>query len=184
MQLYTRTGDQGQTRLIGQEVVAKDDLRVEAYGTIDELNSYLGIIMANPDLDEQIRQELQEIQDLLFDCGTDLAAPKGTIAERLTPQAVSWLEDRINSYQDIPAKIEAFVLPGGCLAASQLHYARTICRRAERRVVTSLKDYEANPSVLKFINRLSDYLFAVARLANHQAGHPEAFYKRSGKVFR
>lgn len=184
MQLYTRTGDKGQTRLIGRQVVDKDDIRVEAYGTIDELNSYLGVIISDPELDSTLKSELQEIQQLLFDCGSDLAAPKGTIEDRTSSQAVTWLEERITYYQDIPAKIECFILPGGCPLASQLHYARTVCRRAERRVVASFKVHESNENVLKFINRLSDYLFAVARLVNHQANHPESFYERSGRVFR
>lgn len=186
MQIYTRTGDKGQTRIIGNEVIAKDHSRVEAYGTIDELNSYLGVIMASSQLAADLKEELYQIQQLLFDCGTDIATPAGYMEPRTPDAAVKWLEDRIDQYTNIPPKIESFILPGGNLEASQLHFARTICRRAERRVVTfmSESDSNANQSVLIFLNRLSDYLFVLARLVNHQMGSPETFYERSGKVFR
>ncbi|MBG9980121.1 cob(I)yrinic acid a,c-diamide adenosyltransferase [Facklamia sp. DSM 111018] len=184
MQVYTRTGDKGQTRIIGMDVVPKDHIRVEAYGTIDELNSLVGVIISYPNIEQTVKEELQEIQQLLFDCGTDTATPHGYMDYRTKKEAIDWLEERIDAYSDIPAKIESFILPGGILEASMLHYARTVCRRAERCVVSFQNETESNPNVLKFLNRLSDYLFVVARLVNHQMDHQETFYERSGKVFR
>lgn len=184
MKLYTRTGDQGQTRLIGNQVVMKDDPCVEAYGTIDEVNSYMGLVIASPDLSQVLRDDLLLIQQYLFDCGTDIANQDQKIPYRTKEDWVLWLERKIDGYETIPPKLESFILPGGCQAAAHLQYARALVRRAERQIVTYMRQHPVNSHVLKFLNRLSDYLFVAARLANFEAGISEPVYVRSGKVFR
>ncbi|MCR8968691.1 cob(I)yrinic acid a,c-diamide adenosyltransferase [Facklamia sp. 7083-14-GEN3] len=184
MKIYTRTGDKGDTRLIGNRVVAKNDPLVEAYGSIDELNSFIGMIIASPNLPSEICQELIEIQQLLFDCGTDIANADGKIPYRTKESAITWLEDRIDAYDLRVEPIESFILPGGTMEASQLQYARSIARRVERRLVSLPISGKGNPNVLKFLNRLSDYLFVGGRLVNHLNNQAEPKYVRSGKVFR
>lgn len=184
MKIYTRTGDKGQTRIIGNKVVQKDDARVEAYGTIDELNSIVGMIIATEGMSEEIKDELKEIQQYLFDCGTDIASPYDQSKHRTKEEFIQWLENRIDIYTNIPPKIESFILPGGSPAAGLIHFARTVARRAERRVVTFQNLTESNKLVLTFLNRLSDYFFVLARLVNFQSGNLDSFYERSGKVFR
>ncbi|MGF3114045.1 cob(I)yrinic acid a,c-diamide adenosyltransferase [Facklamia sp. P12945] len=184
MKIYTRTGDQGNTRLIGNRVVAKNNPLVEAYGSIDELNSYIGILIASPNLADEIRQDLLEIQQLLFDCGTDVANADEKIPYRTAETAITWLEERIDAYDKRVDPIESFILPGGTMEASQLQYARSIARRVERRLVSLPISEKLNPNVLKFLNRLSDYLFVGGRLVNHLNNQAEPKYVRSGKVFR
>lgn len=185
MQLYTRTGDQGATRIIGGKSVHKNSAQVEAYGTVDELNSILGMLAAHGDLWPELQTEIMEIQQYLFDCGNDLATPEASerYPFRLTSDHVSWLESRIDEYSDIPPTIESFILPGGSSLAALIHFARTVTRRAERCNVSLQHVQTINPASLKFLNRLSDYFFALARLANHRAGVEDVLYERSGKVF-
>lgn len=185
MQLYTRTGDQGTTRIIGGKSVHKNSAQVEAYGTVDELNSILGMLAAHGDLWPELQTEIMEIQQYLFDCGNDLATPEASerYPFRLTSDHVSWLESRIDEYSDIPPAIESFILPGGSSLAALIHFARTVTRRAERCTVSLQHVQTINPASLKFLNRLSDYFFALARLANHRAGVEDVLYERSGKVF-
>lgn len=185
MQLYTRTGDQGTTRIIGGKSVHKNSAQVEAYGTVDELNSILGLLAAHGDLWPELQTEIMEIQQYLFDCGNDLATPEASerYPFRLTSDHVSWLESRIDEYSDIPPAIESFILPGGSSLAALIHFARTVTRRAERCTVSLQHVQTINPASLKFLNRLSDYFFALARLANHRAGVEDVLYERSGKVF-
>lgn len=184
MQIYTRTGDKGKTRIIGNSVVSKSDVRVEAYGTIDELNSLIGIIASLPAIKPELTEELKLIQQYLFDCGTDTSMPHDPTKYRTKAEFITWLEGRIDHYSEIPNPIESFILPGGSHPASVIHFARTVARRAERCVVRFQEETESNILVLQFLNRLSDYLFALARVVNHEAGHDETFYERSGKVFR
>ncbi|MGX7108207.1 cob(I)yrinic acid a,c-diamide adenosyltransferase [Facklamia miroungae] len=184
MKVYTRTGDKGDTRLIGNRVVAKNDPLVEAYGSIDELNSFIGMIIASPNLTEEIRSDLFEIQQLLFDCGTDVANADGKIPYRTQEKAITWLEERIDNYDKRLKPIESFILPGGTLEASQIQFARSIARRVERRLVGLPTAEKGNPNVLKYLNRLSDYLFVCGRLINHDHNQEEPQYLRSGKVFR
>ncbi|MDE1547610.1 cob(I)yrinic acid a,c-diamide adenosyltransferase [Jeotgalibaca caeni] len=184
MQLYTRTGDKGKTRIIGNSVVSKSDVRVEAYGTIDELNSLIGIVASLSSVSNELTEELQLIQQYLFDCGTDTSMPHDESKYRTKATYITWLEKRIDYYSDLPPKIQSFILPGGSYAASQVHFARTVARRAERRVVAFQETTESNIYVLQFLNRLSDYLFALARVLNFEEKHEETFYERSGKVFR
>ncbi|WP_034552596.1 cob(I)yrinic acid a,c-diamide adenosyltransferase [Carnobacterium funditum] len=184
MQVYTKRGDYGNTNIIGGRTVKKDALRVEAYGTIDEANSLIGYIVSQMnEQDVTLKNELIQIQHYLFDCGTDLATPHGKNSYKLTKESITWIEARIDCYAPIPPAIESFVLPGGQPVASLLHIARTVVRRAERRMVSFASEEETNPHAGIFINRLSDYLFVLARLVNHQNKVAEPLYERGGKVF-
>lgn len=183
MQIYTRTGDKGTTKLIGGTEIRKDDARVEAYGSIDELNSVVGLTHSFANDWPALQPELQQIQQFLFDCGNDFATPEDKYPYRMTEDAILWLEARIDYYTNNAPEITAFILPGGTRLASYLHLARTITRRAERVCVTFTNKKAYNPQALKFINRLSDYFFAVARVSNARAQIEDVFYERSGKVF-
>jgi cob(I)alamin adenosyltransferase len=171
MNIYTKTGDKGQTSLIGGRV-NKDDIRVEAYGTIDELNGFVG--QAIYQLDEttlkDVKEELVTIQHELFDCGSDLAFAKD--------------DQCIDVYMSEAPAIERFILPGGTPAATTLHICRTITRRAERLVVGVQREHKINAAVLQYLNRLSDYFFAAARIANAREHVQDVEYIRSAKVFK
>lgn len=158
--IYTRTGDKGSTGLGGGTRVDKDDLRVEAFGTVDELNSAIGLVLACA-LPAAVRAVLEDVQHDLFDVGSELAQPGHT----LIPAAyVTRLEQTLDGFNaDLPP-LKEFILPGGGLAAAHCHLARTICRRAERRVVTLSKREAINIESLRYLNRLSDLLFVVARV--------------------
>lgn len=183
MILYTKTGDKGLTRLIGGTQVSKDCKRVEAYGTVDELNSLIGYIISEMDCFAEVKNELEEIQQYLFDCGTDLATQYGVREYIFSENATEWLEKRIDFYSVIPPEIETFIIPGGTKLASLIHMARTVTRRCERLVVSLSNTADINENVLKFLNRLSDYLFALARFANYKCGVKDIMYKRGEKVF-
>jgi cob(I)alamin adenosyltransferase len=179
VKIYTRTGDSGETSLFGGARVRKDDARIEAYGTIDELNSCLGVARATwpaSSLDGQFHA----IQSDLFDIGAHLASPgtsrfAGPSAERVTS-----LERDIDAMESELAPLKTFILPGGTLVAAQLHVARTVCRRAERLVV-SLNDADDATTKLSitYLNRLSDFLFVAARFANHKSGVADVPWTRS-----
>ena len=162
MKIYTRTGDGGQTSLFGGTRVSKSDARIEAYGTVDELNSFLGV---TGDLDG-----MAAIQSDLFEIGAHLASPGTSRFPGVDPQRIEDLERAIDTMERELAPLTTFILPGGSATASQLHIARTVCRRAERRVVALEDDSPATQSTITYLNRLSDYLFVAARFANHQAG--------------
>ncbi|TYR80880.1 cob(I)yrinic acid a,c-diamide adenosyltransferase [Priestia megaterium] len=185
MNIYTKTGDKGQTSLIGGRV-NKDDIRVEAYGTIDELNSFVG--QAIYQLDEKIlkdvKEELINIQHELFDCGSDLAFARDDHPYKVGNEMIIKLEERIDAYMSEASPIERFILPGGTPAAATLHICRTITRRAERLVVAGQREHKMNEAVLKYLNRLSDYFFAAARIANGREQVQDVEYIRSAKVFR
>jgi len=184
MQLYTRIGDKGQTKLVGNYTVEKDDPRVEAYGTIDELNSLVGLAASSEKVEAELKEELLQIQQFLFDCGNDLATSNAEkYPYRMDLEPTKWLESKIDAYAEEPDPVESFILPGGTRLAAELHHCRTVTRRAERTVVAFQKEEENNPAVLKFVNRLSDYFFAVARVANFRAEVDDVLYERSGKVF-
>lgn len=186
MAIYTRTGDQGETSVIGGRV-GKDDVRVEAYGTIDELNSFVGqarSFMAE-EIFADVREQLLEIQHELFDCGTDLAFVKISESKYMVKaEMAERLEGWIDSLQNENPKLERFILPGGSQLSSVLHVCRTVCRRAERRAVTLGRSQDINPQAVIYLNRLSDYFFALARVANTRAGIADVEYVRSKKVFR
>lgn len=172
MKIYTKTGDGGDTGLFGGGRVGKDDARVEAYGQVDELNSVLGLARAEGL--GKLDSLAQSLQDQLFTVGSILATPKESKAAAHIPQVQdSWItamEQAIDSYDLELAPLTAFILPGGSKAASALHLARTVCRRAERHVVPLFRQGLVDAQVVVFLNRLSDLLFAMARYANHLAG--------------
>ncbi len=159
MQIYTRTGDKGYTRIIGGMKLAKDSERIKAYGTIDELNSFVGYAITLIKNNDSLKKELTQIQQCLFDCGNDLATPNGKGTYRVTSALTEWIEKCIDAHVVIPPEVESFILPGGSQAASILHICRTIARRAEREIVTFQWTNDMNDEVLIFVNRLSDYFF-------------------------
>lgn len=186
MKIYTRTGDKGTTALIGGRV-AKDDLRVEAYGTIDELNSFVGKAMTELDTEKfaDILTDLETIQNELFDGGGDLANVMKERHYKLDEAPITVLEERIDKLMEEAPPLERFILPGGSPAAATLHIARTITRRAERVTVTLMNAADdVSPVVGRYLNRLSDYLFVAARIVNARLGIPDNEYIRSAKVFR
>ncbi|MGG3642684.1 cob(I)yrinic acid a,c-diamide adenosyltransferase [Bacillus gobiensis] len=185
MKLYTRTGDQGQTSLIGGRV-SKDDIRVESYGTIDELNSFIGLAAAELEnkITSEIKEELFKIQFELFDCGGELANVSKTKEGMLKEEYVEFLEQRIDEYTKEAPPLERFILPGGSKASAYVHAARTIARRAERQIVRLMNSEEIPSVTLKYINRLSDYLFAVARVINFRLHVKDVEYERGAIVFR
>ncbi|MBM7583842.1 cob(I)alamin adenosyltransferase [Bacillus pakistanensis] len=186
MRIYTRTGDKGQTSIIGGRV-EKDDIRVEAYGTVDEVNCFVGQAMAelDPTLFKDILEDLEKIQHELFDCGGDLANVTKSRPMKLTKEAITYLEKRIDEFIQQAPTLERFILPGGTKAAASIHIARTVTRRAERLVVSLIK---VDPSVsevsLQYLNRLSDYFFALGRIINYRMNVRDVEYVRSAKVFR
>jgi cob(I)alamin adenosyltransferase len=163
--IYTRLGDDGETHLGDMSRVAKTHPRIEAYGAIDELNAQLGVALATPGLPERSAAWLRRVQNDLFDLGADLSVPPGGERERLrvAPEQVTWLEQACDEVNAGLEPLRSFVLPGGSPAAAQLHVCRTVCRRGERR---ALDVPDANPEVLRYLNRLSDLLFILARDAN------------------
>ncbi|MGX7204069.1 cob(I)yrinic acid a,c-diamide adenosyltransferase [Enterococcus pingfangensis] len=188
MKVYTRSGDKGKTSAIGRPRLMKNSPRIDAYGEVDELNSLIGLIISQEELKQEtftkLSNELIEIQHLLFDVGTDLANIDGDLPLRITADPTKWLEQQIDDYVEKTPTIEKFVLPGGSSLASWLHYARAVCRKVERRVVTLLEQEEINTHAYVFINRLSDYLFIVARYVNNQTNETEVFYRNSDNVFK
>ncbi|HEM5489815.1 TPA: cob(I)yrinic acid a,c-diamide adenosyltransferase [Streptococcus suis] len=188
MRIYTGYGDSGKTRLYGGDRVSKTHERVEAYGTMDELCSLLGRIVAEmreyPELDD-LRMECEKIQQQLFDCGSDLATPRELRPYKQEEAAINWLEERMDAYMHQPPQLEKFIIPGGHLIASSLHMARTLTRRLERRMVALMEiEEKVNPVGLVYINRLSDYFFVLARLVNFRLGVADTVYERSSKIFR
>ena len=167
--IYTRGGDAGQTSLVGGKRVAKDDLRVAAYGGVDETNAAVGL--ARVHTGGTATAMLARIQDDLLDLGADLATPGGGQSDgalRIVQSQIERLEHEIDAMNEVLSPLESFVLPGGTAAAAALHLARTICRRAERDAVALAALEPVNPLAIKFINRLSDHLFVMARTLNDE----------------
>lgn len=187
MKLYTKTGDKGKTSLIGGKA-DKDHLRVEAYGTLDEANSFIGLaqsyLKAEEALFQDVLSELTAIQHELFDCGADLAYVNVQEEGKLKTESITMLEERIDAYVEEAPRLTKFILPGGTETASFLHAARTVIRRAERKIVALAKEEDIPPLALPYVNRLSDYLFAAARIVNHRLGEVDVEYERSADVFR
>lgn len=175
MKIYTKTGDDGTTSLFSGGRVPKHHLRVESYGTVDELNSCLGVVRASspsPKTDDLVTI----IQNHLFRLGSDLATPMDAKADwlvRITPDEVIWAEETIDDLTQSLPELKHFILPGGVLAGAHLHMARTICRRAERLVVALAENEAINDASLVYLNRLSDCLFTLARYENAQHDEPE-----------
>jgi cob(I)alamin adenosyltransferase len=173
--IYTRAGDQGETSLGDGSRVSKLDCRIGAFGTVDELNSALGLVLAG-DVPEPMREPLERIQNELFDVGADLSVPWGvTDRLRVEQELIDRLEQLCDEFNaDLP-ELRSFVLPGGTETSARLHVARTICRRAEREVLLGAQEVDLNPLVLAYLNRLSDLLFILARAAN--AGGEEPLWR-------
>jgi len=178
--IYTRAGDAGETSLGDGARVPKTDLRIEAYGTVDELNSLVGLALAG-DLPDEFRPWLERVQNDLFDLGADLSVPlEDDRRERLrvTARQVEQLEELCDLVNERLEPLKSFVLPGGTEAAARLHVARAVCRRAERLAVALAAEHGVNPAALAYLNRLSDLLFILARAAN--AGSPEPLWRPGG----
>jgi cob(I)alamin adenosyltransferase len=172
VKIYTKTGDDGTTGLIGGLRVAKNDPSIETYGTVDELNAVVG--WASVVAEKSFHAMLRDVQSELFTIGSHLATPEGeSRAAALPALSESWiarLESQIDSVEATLPALRNFILPGGTELAARLHLARTVCRRVERSLVSLASSREVNPIILRYINRLSDWLFVQARLANHAAG--------------
>lgn len=181
MKIYTRSGDDGSTGLFGGGRTQKDDPRVEAYGTVDELNASLGVARAAAG-DGEVEAALAHLQEALFALGADLATPTSSQAtvHRFTEADVEDLERRIDAAEQGLPPLRAFILPAGSERSARLHYARTICRRAERLVVPLLNAQETSGAVLRYLNRLSDLLFVLARRENVLAGVEEVEWAGRG----
>ncbi len=177
MKIYTRTGDAGSTGLFGGPRVSKDDDRIEAYGTVDELNAQLGVIRASG-IPADIDQQLATIQSELFSIGAELATPDPDQHHLRTidQSHIESLEKWIDAHETTLTPLKNFVLPTGTMGACQMHVARSVCRRAERRVVTLARRHEAAVSeeLMIYLNRLSDFLFVLSRVANQRAGIADA----------
>jgi len=176
VKIYTKTGDRGDTRLFDGTKVRKHEERVEAYGDVDELNSFIGAA-ASGIADNEILNQLRQIQSDLFSVGAQLADPRAGEARnerfRLDPVRVTDLENSIDRFEtELPA-LRQFILPGGAPAGAMLHLSRTVCRRAERKVVALANKISVDQTVIQYLNRLSDYLFVLARLVNHRNGQQE-----------
>ena len=183
MKIYTRTGDDGTTGLIGGARVRKSDARLECYGTVDELNAHLGLAVTALS-DQEIRDRVIQAQYDLFVIGSHLAAPDPQSAEMfqlppLDEHIVNRLEMQIDAAENELPALRNFILPGGTEAAARLHVARTICRRAERLLVDFSMDRPTPTTLLTYLNRLGDWLFVHARLANHRAGIADVIWTRT-----
>lgn len=178
--IYTKKGDSGTTALGGGQRVAKDALRVQVYGTVDELNSHIGVALA-VGLCDTLDTVLRSVQNELFDVGSDLCFLEEDKGKYPLPQIearhVERLERLIDEMTQVVGPLENFILPGGSLGAGHLHVARTVCRRAEREATTLAREEGVGPFVLAYLNRLSDALFVMARYENHQQSVPEPLWK-------
>ena len=183
MKIYTKTGDGGETGLFGGPRVFKDDPRVEAYGDVDELNAVLGLVRCES-IEASIDQLLATIQNELFDLGAELASqePDRMGTRRVTASQVSVLESAIDEYDARLPPLKNFILPGGIRPAALLHLARTVCRRAERRVVTLGRREPVSVEIVVYLNRLSDLLFVLSRAVNHFANRTDVPWQPSRKA--
>lgn len=179
--VYTRTGDLGTTSLVGGTRVSKDNPRLEAYGTVDELNSWLGLIVISQSLNADDKAFITWIQNRLFDIGSMLATEPDS---KWQPQAldgadVEKIEIAIDSLDSQLPAHNRFILPGGCEDAARTHIARCVARRAERHIVRLSNEVEISPLIINFVNRLSDYLFVLARYINIKSGSDEIFWEKN-----
>lgn len=181
MKIYTKTGDKGETSLFGGERVLKDSLRIEAYGTIDELNSFIGLSITEIK-NTEVLSVLKKIQNMLFNVGADLAAPDSVRnnklkIKRISPDYVEDIEKAIDYFESKLDLLQSFILPGGTKAAAVLHICRTIARRAERRVVQINKTQQVGDNLIIFLNRLSDLFFVLSRYENKISNVPDVIWK-------
>jgi cob(I)alamin adenosyltransferase len=179
--IYTKTGDAGKTSLIGGTKVFKNNIRIESYGTVDELNSHIGLV-SDYLVDEKIKDLLKEIQDRLFTIGSSLACDPeketGMHLPDLNESDIALLENEIDKMNEVLPPMKNFILPGGNLAVSAIHIARCVCRRSERSCVNMMQqEMFVEPLVIKYLNRLSDYLFVLARYIAHISGVEEIAWK-------
>jgi len=183
MKIYTRTGDDGDTALFGGGRVPKSHIRVEAYGGVDELNAALGLVGSTVE-DEGIRGKVERVQQDLFTLGSSLATPGSedgsakVVIPPLPLRRIEEMEDWIDAAGEETPPLTNFILPGGSQGAASLHLARTVCRRVERGVVRLASVESIDPVVLRYLNRLSDLLFALARLENHRGGVPDTLWQK------
>ncbi|MSR67639.1 cob(I)yrinic acid a,c-diamide adenosyltransferase [Candidatus Peribacteria bacterium] len=175
MKIYTRTGDKGKTGLFGGQRVPKSALRLHAYGSLDELNACLGVVTSEDNLPKPLSKQIEEIQSLLFQIGADLATPLESSANilRMTEAPAMQMEQWIDEMELSLSPLTRFILPGGSRAGAELHFARTICRRAERLIVELDEKEKITKTIIVIINRLSDYLFVAARYANKKLSAEE-----------
>ncbi|WP_416149671.1 cob(I)yrinic acid a,c-diamide adenosyltransferase [Salipaludibacillus sp. HK11] len=185
MKIYTKQGDHGNTQLIGQKV-KKTHERVEAYGTVDELNSAIGLAITflNKEIHIDMIENLTKIQHELFDLGGDLANVTDNQKWAVKKEYIDDLEKNIDKYWEEAPELRKFILPGGEKGAAQLHVCRTIARRAERLVVKVDEQMDTPPNAIAYLNRLSDYFFAVARAVNVRSGTDDVLYERGSDVFK
>ncbi|MEX0863024.1 cob(I)yrinic acid a,c-diamide adenosyltransferase [Nitrosopumilus sp.] len=177
MKIYTKTGDDGNTGLQGNFRISKSHPRIIAYGTVDEANAALGIILTNS-LDEDIVQILTEIQNELFVVGADLSNPNmNDVKNRISLDMIEKLERHIDKFESELPSLTNFILPGGALPAAQIHFVRTIVRRAETQTVQLSEKDEINSNCIKYLNRLSDLLFVIGRLINKRTNHEDIPWK-------
>ncbi|MBX6353311.1 MAG: cob(I)yrinic acid a,c-diamide adenosyltransferase [Thermoflavifilum sp.] len=186
MRIYTRGGDQGKTALIGGSRRYKDDLRVEAYGAVDEAGAFLGWAVSLLDRPEEqdLRDVLTEVQQTLWDVGADLANPKPDGPFRTPDDAAAKIEPWIDQYQAQAPEVKQFILRGGDPAAAAVHVACTVVRRAERRAVSLMRAETVHAPAVRYLNRASDLLFVVARAINARRGTADVVYRNSPQVFR
>lgn len=184
--LYTRTGDAGMTSLVGGARVKKNSVRLEAYGTLDEFSSFLGCVLSDPKCPAEVRGQLQSVQNILFNLGSYLAteAPEGEkpAVRGLDEKDMSDLEGWIDALDEQTPRVKAFVLPGGCMTAARAHVARTVCRRAERRILDLAEVAYVDPALISYVNRLSDYLFILARYFNFMEGVEEIIWRKKDNM--
>lgn len=174
MKIYTKKGDSGETSLFGGSRVSKSSERIEAYGTVDELNSVVGLA-ASYSLSPKGALLTQKVQEYLFVLGADLATPKSsdTRINRIGESEISYLENAIDEMEEDLSPLKNFILPGGSQAGATFHLARTVCRRAERAAVSCSKEEDISAATIKFLNRLSDFFFVLARFENKHGGTAE-----------
>ncbi|MBI3534616.1 MAG: cob(I)yrinic acid a,c-diamide adenosyltransferase [Deltaproteobacteria bacterium] len=180
MKIYTKQGDAGETSLYGGERVAKDHLRIKVYGTLDELNATLGIVLAQNNVQDELKTKVFRIQNELFELGSELATPTGKKIGFLVlgEENVLCLEKEIDGMEKVLIPLKNFILPGGSPISSFLHLARAISRRAERELIALHKIEPVRSIVLQYVNRLSDHLFVLARFANHLAKIHDVAWKK------
>jgi cob(I)alamin adenosyltransferase len=183
MKIYTRTGDDGRTGVLGPGRVLKSDARVEAYGAVDELNAVMGVARAH-DTGGWLSREFDTLQSLLLHAGAELATTEPSALEKLERVGdpdIAAIEAWIDRFEADLAPLRNFLLPGGTPLAAQLHVARTVCRRAERRVVLLAEGGGVDPRMIRFLNRIADLLFVLARWSNHRAGVSDSEWRGRGR---
>ncbi len=180
--IYTKSGDAGDTGYLGKGRIRKDSPRVRALGALDETNSAIGLVLALQDVPKEIESTLVRMQNDLFEAGASVASEDPTWGAELLEQETKWLEEAIDQMEEALPELDHFILPGGSACGAQLHWARTVCRRAEREVVTAFAEDSARGPLLRFCNRMSDALFVVARTGNQLTDSSESRWSSRAKT--